>query len=220
MSTTSMNELESRLDAVMDEARGRVAAFQAQAEATRQEIADRFQRFLPIAERIVVIAREKLERLKERLEFEVTPSQVQSERHYSRSVTLDVKTELAGVVRLGFQADPRLGRAPHPARLQPGNYPRLLPLQPARPTGDAAGVLRRGGRGEVARRLHRRVRPRLPGAPRHEAVPGAGDGLRHVASISFPKYFAAATLEHEGHTYYFISEETRREFAKRHGLTL
>ena len=40
-----------------------------------------------------------------------------------------------------------------------------------------------------------------------------------VAGISFPKYFAAATLDHDGTTYYFISEETRREFAKRHGLT-
>ena len=40
-----------------------------------------------------------------------------------------------------------------------------------------------------------------------------------VAGISFPKYFAAATLDHDGQTYYFISEETRREFAKRHGLT-
>ena len=39
------------------------------------------------------------------------------------------------------------------------------------------------------------------------------------AGISFPKYFAASTLDHDGQTYYFISEETRREFAKRHGLT-
>ncbi len=30
-----------------------------------------------------------------------------------------------------------------------------------------------------------------------------------VAGITFPKYFAAATLEHNGTTHYFISEETR-----------
>ena len=41
-----------------------------------------------------------------------------------------------------------------------------------------------------------------------------------VVGISFPKYFAAATLDHDGKTYDFISEETRREFAKRHGLIL
>ena len=41
-----------------------------------------------------------------------------------------------------------------------------------------------------------------------------------VAGISFPKYFTAATLDHDGKTHDFISEETRREFAKRHGLTL
>jgi hypothetical protein len=40
-----------------------------------------------------------------------------------------------------------------------------------------------------------------------------------VAVISFPRYFAAATFEHDGRTHYFISEETRREFAKRHGLS-
>ena len=41
---------------------------------------------------------------------------------------------------------------------------------------------------------------------------------RAVAGITFPKHFAAATLDHGGTTHYFISEETRREFAKRHGL--
>jgi YHS domain-containing protein len=40
-----------------------------------------------------------------------------------------------------------------------------------------------------------------------------------VAGISFPKSFATATLDHGGTTYYFISEEPRREFAKRRGLT-
>jgi hypothetical protein len=40
-----------------------------------------------------------------------------------------------------------------------------------------------------------------------------------VAGISFPKYYAASTLEHGGKTDYFISDETRREFEKQHGLT-
>jgi hypothetical protein len=40
-----------------------------------------------------------------------------------------------------------------------------------------------------------------------------------VAGISFQKYFAASTLDHEGKTDYFISDETRREFVKQHGLT-
>src|SRR4051812_35347725 len=103
MSTTLMNDLDSRLDAVVEEARGRVKAFQAEAEADRQGVAERFQTFLPIAERIVAITRSKLERLKERLQFEVKPSQVQTERFYYRSVTLDLKTELAGVVKVGFK---------------------------------------------------------------------------------------------------------------------
>jgi YHS domain-containing protein len=35
-----------------------------------------------------------------------------------------------------------------------------------------------------------------------------------VARIRFPKYLAASTLEHDGRTYYFVDEETRREFEK------
>ncbi len=35
-----------------------------------------------------------------------------------------------------------------------------------------------------------------------------------VAKIRFPKYLAASTLEREGQTYYFVDEETRREFEK------
>ena len=40
-----------------------------------------------------------------------------------------------------------------------------------------------------------------------------------VAGIRFPKHFAASTLDHAGKTYSFISDETRREFEKQHGLT-
>jgi YHS domain-containing protein len=35
-----------------------------------------------------------------------------------------------------------------------------------------------------------------------------------VARIQFPKYLAASTLERDGQTYYFVDEETRREFEK------
>jgi YHS domain-containing protein len=33
-----------------------------------------------------------------------------------------------------------------------------------------------------------------------------------VARISFPKYLAASALERDGRTYYFVDEDTRREF--------
>jgi YHS domain-containing protein len=36
-----------------------------------------------------------------------------------------------------------------------------------------------------------------------------------VAKIHFPKYLAASTLEREGQTYYFLDEETRREFERK-----
>src|SRR3954454_10688324 len=59
MSSPEKSDLSSRLGAVVEEARGRVKAFQTEAEATRQEVRRRFETFLPIAERIVAMAREK-----------------------------------------------------------------------------------------------------------------------------------------------------------------
>jgi YHS domain-containing protein/ATP-dependent Lon protease len=38
-----------------------------------------------------------------------------------------------------------------------------------------------------------------------------------VAGVRFPRFAAAATVEANGKTYYFISEETRREFEARQG---
>ncbi len=35
-----------------------------------------------------------------------------------------------------------------------------------------------------------------------------------VANIRFPKYLASSTLERDGRTYYFVDEDTRREFEK------
>ena len=39
-----------------------------------------------------------------------------------------------------------------------------------------------------------------------------------IAGVRFPKYAAAAKAEWNGKTYYFIGEETRREFEVRHGV--
>jgi YHS domain-containing protein len=38
-----------------------------------------------------------------------------------------------------------------------------------------------------------------------------------VAKVRFPKYLASSTLERDGRTYYFVDEETRREFEKAPG---
>ena len=35
-----------------------------------------------------------------------------------------------------------------------------------------------------------------------------------VTKIRFPKYLASSTLERDGKTYYFVDEDTRREFEK------
>jgi hypothetical protein len=218
MGASERHDLSSRLDAVRAEARDRVKAFQAEAASTEREIRGRFQQFLPIAEQIVALARQKLEQLRERLEFEVVPSQVQADRLYSRSVTLDVKSELAGVIRLGF-------RLTHDTGVRHILLDYTLEIIP------------------VFFRFNPHARLEMPLEAYDEAAVGAwlDDRLVEfanaylelhatrqyqekvmvtdpVAVISFPKYFAAATLDHDGTTHHFISEETRREFATRHGL--
>jgi len=113
MSASESVDLPGRLNAVVESARARVEAYRTEAGSARQETEERSRKSLPIAERIVAIAGEKLEWLRERLKFDLTPAQV----------------------------------------------------------------------------------------------------------IGFPEHFGAATLEHQGPTYYIISDETRRDFAKRHGLS-
>jgi YHS domain-containing protein len=218
MSASEKGDLSSRLDAVVEEARGKVKAFQAEAEASRQEIRARFQKFLPIAERIAAIAREKLEQLKERLKFDVVPSKVQTEHFYSRSVTLDVKTELASVVKVGFRlthsSDVRLIFLDYNLEILPVYFrfnPHARMDMPLDAYDEAA----------VAKWLDDRI---VEFASAYLALNETKQYQERVmvsdpvAGISFPKHFAAATLDHGGTTYHFVSEESRREFAKRHGL--
>jgi YHS domain-containing protein len=39
-----------------------------------------------------------------------------------------------------------------------------------------------------------------------------------IAAVRFPRHAAATTVEWEGTTYYFIGDETRREFEAKHGI--
>ena len=219
MSASERDHLATRLNAVIEEARGRVKAFQVEAETARQERRERFERFLPIAERIVTLAREKLESLRERLQFDVVPSQLQTERLYSRSVTLDVKSELAGVIKLRFglshdsdvrhiMLDYNLAIIPVFFKFNP--HARLdFPLE----AYDEEAV----GRWFDDRLVEfANVYMEMHLTKQYQGRVMVSDP---VAGISFPKYFAAATLDHDGTTDYFISDATRREFAQRHSLT-
>jgi hypothetical protein len=218
MGATEQRDLSSRLDAVAGEARERVTAFREEAEATHREIHERFQTFLPIAERIVAIARQKLEQLQQRLKFDVIPSEVQTERLYSRSVTLDVKSELAGVIKLGF-------RLTHDTDVRNILLDYTLEIIPVffrfNPHAQLEMPLEAYDEATVGTWLDDRLIEfaqaylELHATKQYQEKVMVTDP---VAGISFPKYFAAATLDHGGTTHHFISDESRREYAKRHGL--
>jgi YHS domain-containing protein len=219
MDASAKGDLTSRLDGVIEVARVRVKAFQPETERAHREVRERFQKFIPIAEQITAMAREKLERLRERLKFDVTPAHAQTDRFYVRSVRIDAKSELASVIKLSFGLthDSDMSQIlldydfeiiavffrfdPH-ARLE-------IPLE-AYDEAAVAGWLddRLVDFTNAYMKLYltKQYQERVP-------VPDT------VAGISFPTYYAASMLEREGKTYYFISDETRREFEKQHGLT-
>jgi YHS domain-containing protein len=219
MDASAKGDLTSRLDGVIEVARVRVKAFQAEAEKAHREVRDRFQKFIPIAEQIPAMAREKLERLRGWLKFDVTPAHAQTDRFYERSVRIDAKSELAGVIKLSFGLthDSDVSQVLHDYDLEiipvffrfDPHARQAIPLE-AYDEAAAAGWLDDRlvdfANAYLEFYLTKQYQERVP-------VPDT------VAGISVPKYYAASTLEREGKTYYFISDETRREFEKQRGLT-
>ena len=210
MEASTRSELSGRLDAVVAEARGRVKDFQSEAEAAHRGVRERFQRFLPIAERITAIAREKLERLRERLEFDVTPAHAQTEQYYGRSVTLEVKSELAGVIKLSF----RLGHDRDVTKIMLDYELEIIPVFFRFTPHEHLDVPLEGyDEAAVSKWLDDRIVDfanaylELHQTKQYQERVLVSDT---VAGISFPKYFAASTLEHGGATYYFVSDETRQ----------
>jgi len=219
MDAPTRGKFSERLDNVIEEARAKVKAFQSEAEASRQAIQNRFQRFLPVAERIATITRGKLEQLRERLAFDATPAHSQTEQFYLRSVTIDVKSELAGVIKLSFRLthdrdvthillDYDLQIIPVFFRFNP--HARLeIPIESYDELAVSAWIddrLLDFANAFLELHLTKQYQERVMVSDT-------------VAGISFPKYFAASTLEHGGTTYYFISDETRQEFERRNGVT-
>jgi len=218
MTTTTTDALDDRLDAVVQEARDHVKAFQARAEAEHLGIEERFRKFLPLADRVVAIAREKLGRLTDRLKFDLIPSQMKSDRFYSRSVALDLKTDLAGVAKVRFGLS-------HDSDVRNVVLDYDLDIIPVffrfNPHSRLEVPLEGFDESAVAKWLDDRVVEfaetyvELLSTKQHQERALVSDT---IAGITFPKYYAAATLDHAGQTYYFISKETRREFAKKNGL--
>jgi len=219
MDAPTRADLSGRLDSVVEKARDRVKAFQSDAEQERLGVQGRFQQFLPIAERITAMAREKLERLRERLAFEVTPAHSQTELFYARSVTLDVKSDLAGVVKLSF----RLGHDRDVTRLMLDYELEIIPVFfRYNPHAHLDVPLEGYDEAAVSQWLDDRIVDFANAYLELHLTKQYQDRVLvtdTVAGISFPKYFAATTLDHGGTTYYFVSDATRREFEKRHGLT-
>jgi YHS domain-containing protein len=219
MDAPTRADLSGRLDAVVAEARGRVKTFQSEAEAAHRGVRERFRTFLPIAERITAMSREKLERLRERVAFEVKPAHAQTEQYYGRSVTLDVKSELAGVIKLSF----RLGHDPDVTQIMLDYQLEIIPVFFRFTSHEHLDVpLEAYDEAAVSQWLDDRIVDFANAYLELHLTKQYNERVLvtdTVAGIAFPKYYAASTLDHGGTTYYFVSDETRRVFEKQHGLT-
>lgn len=218
MNPATRSDLANRLNAVVEEAQGRIKSFQTEAESSRQEVRKRFQDFLPIADQIAADLKGKLELLRNRLKFEVVPSQLQTERFYSRSITIDVKTELASVVKLAFKLT-------HDSDVKHILLDYSLDIIPVffkfNPHKRLDMLLEAYDENSVSKWLDdclvefANAYLELHSTKQYQERILVSDP---VAGISFPKYFAATSLEHQGSTLYFISEESKRDFMKQHGI--
>src|SRR5581483_11681994 len=124
---------------------------------------------------------------------------------YSRSVTLDVKSEMAGVVRLGFtlthDADVRTILLDYNLEIVPIFF-RYNPHARLEMPLDAYDEAALGSWLDDRIVEFANACLELHSTKQYQDKVLVSDP---VAGISFPKHFAAATLDHGGTTHYFIS---------------
>ncbi len=217
MSTPSTPEnLDARLDAAMEQAKARVQTFQHQAEQEYEAIRARFQQFLPIADRVVELAKARIEALKARFDLDMTPSRYHADRVEERSVTLRFKTDVASVeARFALSHDREVTTLYLDYTLE--IIPVFFHFSPhERLTMALDGY----DEATVARWLDDRI-VQLTDAylemlftRQYMERALVSDP---VAGVTFPRYFAAATLEEDGKTLHFVSEETKQEYLARKG---
>lgn len=207
-----VDTLQARIDAEFAADEKKIEGFQAKAVQDYEDRQKRLHLFEKTCEQLRDVWRPKLETLANRFgdRIKATPNITRE----LRQVTFDVESKLARV-QLQFAAstdsDVRKLVLDYTLEILPifiqfdGHTRAEFPLESVDPT-------------EVGKWIDDRI---LEFVRTYLAISHNQYYLKDhmvvdpVAGVRFPKFAAAATQEHKGQTYYFISDKTRSEFAEK-----
>jgi YHS domain-containing protein len=206
-----LNKFLKRLDEQVEKARKGIELKQTELQEAYQGRTKRYRTFLQLMAELHNIARPRLEKLAERCKFDATPK----EDADSKSVLLKFKTPVARVqLRLAATHDTEVRNLVLVYDLE------ILPLYVKfNPHAELEIPLEQVTWGSVENWLDDRL---VEFAQTYVTIHFMDQYHQDhmvvdpVADVRFPKAYAHASLEKEGETYYFIAEETQREFEERH----
>jgi YHS domain-containing protein len=205
-----INAFVKRLDEQMAQARSRVEEKQSELQHAYEARAERYKTFLRILQDLQGVAKPRLEKLAEHCKFQASPI----EDADGKSVTLNFQTPVAKVrLRLSATHDTEV------RNFVLGYDLEILPIFiQFKPHAELQIPLEKVDRATVESWLDERL---IEFAQTYVTIHFTDQyNMDHlvtdpVANVRFPKVFAQSTLEKSGKTYYFISDQTRREFAQR-----
>jgi YHS domain-containing protein len=200
-----------RLDEQIAQARAQIEQKQADAQQAYDGRKKRYQTFLGVLDELRGVARPRLEKLAEHCKFEATPT----ESTDGKAVSLNFQTPVAKVrLRLSATHDTEVHN------LVLGYDLEILPIFfKYNPHAELSIPLDKVDRAAVESWLDDRL---IEFAQTYITVHFTDQYHKDhmvvdpVANVRFPKVFARSSLDQSGKTYYFISEQTRREFEQRH----
>jgi YHS domain-containing protein len=196
-----------RLDEQVAQARSRVEQKQADLQQSYEARTERYKTFLRVLQDLQGVAKVRLDKLAERCKFDATPT----ENADGKSVLLMFQTPVARVrLRLSATHDDDI------RNLVLGYDLEILPIFiKYNPHAELAIPLDKADRATVENWLDDRL---IEFAQTYVTIHFTDQYQKDhmvtdpVANVRFPKVFAQSSLEKGGKTYYFISDQTRREF--------
>jgi YHS domain-containing protein len=199
-----------RLDEQVAQVRSRVEERQSKLQQEYAARSDRYKTFLRVTQELQGVAKPRLEELAKHCKFEAKPT----ENTDGKSVLLTFQTPVAHVkLRLSATHDDEV------RNLVLGYDLEILPIYiKYNPHAELAIPLDKVDRPTVEKWLDDRL---IEFAQTYATMQFTDEYQKDhtvidpVANVRFPKVFAQSTLEKGGKTYYFISDQTRREFAQR-----
>jgi YHS domain-containing protein len=205
-----INTFLKRLDEQVAQARTRVEQKQSDLQKAYEARSERYRTFLRVLQDLQGVARVRVEKLAEKCKFDATPT----ENADGKSVLLMFQTPVARVrLRLSATHDDEV------RNLVLGYDLEILPIfVKYNPHAELAIPLDKADRPTVENWLDDRL---IEFAQTYVTIHFTDEYQKDhmvvdpVASVRFPKVFAQSTLEKGGKTYYFISDQTRREFEQR-----